>query len=160
LRLYSEIISVNTMASSLKRKRGPVEVLDIPKRAKSLKIEQRVSFPISGRVAWEEAFNGLRKTNEPVQTNGINEDAVNSQRELDSPEAVDFDAYVEENLQQKEADLRKKEERGLKKAVKKDEKNDVDIWRLSEPIGGRMINADPVFTADEKYVDLFLIYGM
>ena len=27
-----------------------------------------------------------------------------------------------------------------------------DLWKLSEPIGGRMINSDPVFTADEKYV--------
>jgi NET1-associated nuclear protein 1 (U3 small nucleolar RNA-associated protein 17) len=27
-----------------------------------------------------------------------------------------------------------------------------DLWKLSEPIGGRMINADPVFSTDEKYV--------
>ena len=29
-----------------------------------------------------------------------------------------------------------------------------ELWKLSEPIGGRLLNIDPVFTEDEKYARL------
>jgi len=31
-------------------------------------------------------------------------------------------------------------------------KKENEAWKLSEPIGGRLLNIDPIFTEDEKYV--------
>jgi NET1-associated nuclear protein 1 (U3 small nucleolar RNA-associated protein 17) len=38
-----------------------------------------------------------------------------------------------------------------KKPSKVTKKKAIELWKISEPIGGRLINVDPVFTADEKY---------
>lgn len=54
-----------------------------------------------------------------------------------------------------EDSLEEKESSAAKGTKPKENKNfsqtkEVPQWKLSEPIGGRMINADPVFSVDEK----------
>jgi NET1-associated nuclear protein 1 (U3 small nucleolar RNA-associated protein 17) len=139
------------MASALKRKRGPVEVLNTPKRAKSAKESQNISStPKLTEGGWDAAFNALPKKNELIQTNGINGESRDSQETSGSPESVDFETFVEENRQETEEDKRKiRQERRLLRRVLTS--NNSHLWRLSEPIGGRQISVDPVFTSDEKY---------
>lgn len=139
------------MASALKRKRGPVEILETPKRAKSVKSSQE-SLPtpkLSQETGWEAAFKTSTKPKELVQTNGINGDVINGQREINSVEAIDFEDFVENERKQKDEQTRlKKEEKALKRAVTRKPE---EVWKVSESIGGRMIDVDPVFTQDEKY---------
>ena len=142
--------SDNTMASALKRKRGPGEVLETPKRAKSVKeIENTLPIPQLSQGGWDVAFNPPPKTKELIQTNGINGDGTHTEERSDSPEAVDYEVFVEEpefRLEEKKQ-KNKKEKKLLKKVLSATEP---DLWKLSEPIGGRQINVDPVFTDDEK----------
>lgn len=139
------------MASALKRKRGLVEILETPKRAKSVKSSQE-SLPtpkLSQETGWEAAFKTSTKPKELVQTNGINGDVINGQREINSVEAIDFEDFVENERKQKDEQTRlKKEEKALKRAVTRKPE---EVWKVSESIGGRMIDVDPVFTRDEKY---------
>lgn len=138
------------MASALKRKRGPVEVLDTPKRAKPTNGEtpnplQKLN---SQNVGWEAAFGAPPKTQKLVKTNGINatDEVRDSEEESDvSEEALDFDALAGKGL------LANGHSTTVKKRASK-EHEDSKTWKLSESIGGRMINVDPVFTLDEKYV--------
>jgi len=44
-----------------------------------------------------------------------------------------------------------------KSASKVTKKKATELWKISEAIGGRLINVDPVFTPDEKYNFLHLI---
>lgn len=146
------------MASALKRKRGPGEVVDTPKRAKSVKeIQNPLPTPQISQGGWEAAFNPPPKTKDLITaTNGINGDIIRSEERSPSPEAVDYEKFVgiaerklEEENKRKEAEKRK--EREKKKLLKKVlTTNDPSAWKLSEPIGGRQINVDPVFTEDEK----------
>jgi NET1-associated nuclear protein 1 (U3 small nucleolar RNA-associated protein 17) len=139
------------MASALKRKRGPVEVLDTPKRSKFLKSQSgNPSRPASDKTGWDAAFNPRQELVAP--TNGVNGNDLHGTHE--SPEAVDYEAYVQDEKYKDAIQLR---EKPLKSALLKtpanfEEKKSKELWKLSEPIGGRMINADPVFTTDEKYV--------
>jgi len=142
------------MASALKRKRGLVEVADTPKRAKSIK-ESHNSLPTPqlSQSGWDAAFNPPTKTKELVKTNGVNGDA---HRETESPDAVDFEEFVEQSTQLEEEEQRRRKElksqqRREKKLLKSVTQKTPDVWKLSEPIGGRMINVDPVFSADERY---------
>jgi NET1-associated nuclear protein 1 (U3 small nucleolar RNA-associated protein 17) len=153
------------MASALKRKRGPGEDVDTPKRSKSVKeISNPLPTPQIAQVTgWDAAFNPPAQTKELITTNGINGDASYSQERPTSPDALDYEEYenllrTEEQSSQKSRKSKKptkqpegrqtKEERKLLKKVLAT--NDSNTWKLSEPIGGRQINADPVFTADEK----------
>ncbi|KAF4624054.1 hypothetical protein G7Y89_g14122 [Cudoniella acicularis] len=139
------------MASALKRKRGPMEVPETPKRAKSIKDStvdplQKLS---SSNAGWEAAFNPPPKAKELARRNGINGDTnspqINSEIKSASPEAIDFedlkqgDQYVDKPVASK---LGEKWKDGVKSK----------IWALSESIGGRMINVDPVFSIDEKFI--------
>ena len=134
------------MASALKRKRGPGEEVETLKRAKSVKDSKNPLLPQGG---WEAAFNPPPKTKELVQTNGINGDGVHTEEEPRSSEAVDNDAFVKESEPKKNDEKRQKKHKRklLKKVLAATEPN---LWTLSEPIGGRQINVDPVFTEDEK----------
>jgi NET1-associated nuclear protein 1 (U3 small nucleolar RNA-associated protein 17) len=153
------------MASALKRKRGPGEDVDTPKRAKSVKeIENALPTPQIPQVTgWEAAFNPPPQAKELMTTNGINGDGVHSKERSNSPEAVDYEDYSksermnESNLEEerrKKKPKRQPEERQAKAERKLLKKvlatNNSNTWKLSEPIGGRQINIDPVFTADEK----------
>jgi len=142
------------MASALKRKRAPVEVLDTPKRSKSVKTQSGNPLrPASDKAGWEAAFNPSQDL--LISTNGNN--GNHSHGTPESPEAVDYEAYVQD---EKYKDALKQREVPSKNAVHDDsnksatnsvQKKANDLWKLSEPIGGRMINANPVFSTDEKY---------
>ena len=133
------------MASALKRKRGPVEVLDTPKRAKSVKSAAPNSLQKlnSQNVGWEAAFGAPPKEKDLVKTNGINGDVSDSEEDSAASEALDFDALHEEDFLANGLDTTTR-----KRALKGQEHS--KTWKLSESIGGRMINADPAFTADER----------
>jgi len=147
--------SDNAMASALKRKRGPVEVLDAPKRSKSLKNQSGNPLrPASDKTGWEAAFNPPQELVAP--TNGVN--GNHSHGTPESPEAVDYEAYVQD---EKYKDAIQQREKSSKSVLQENSNNTSsyskqkkakESWKLSEPIGGRMINADPVFSNDEKYV--------
>lgn len=145
------------MASALKRKRGSVEVLDTPKRSKSVKGETPNPLQKLGaeKVGWEAAFGDLQSKKELVQTNGNHGDDSDSEEEQsDSSEALDYEAIQENGTLAEGLDAPTR-----KRALKGQERS--KTWKLSESIGGRMINADPAFTADEKYVHCcLLISGM
>jgi len=135
------------MASALKRKRGTVEASDTPKRSKSTKMNSSGQLPIIGdKVGWEVAFAAPAKKRELIQTNGINGHNINSPEE--SEDAVDFESFLAQEEEGKQAERDGAAEKALRKALRKKE---AQAWKISEPIAGRMINTDPVFTADEKY---------
>lgn len=129
------------MTSSLKRKRGPIEVVDSPKRAKSIpKPSQTTPKLATGNAVWEEAFQPLRDGNKLVRINCTNGGSANSGGEGDSS----GEEYVEQRIDQNEvvnAALSKQKTRKFQQN---------QLWKISESIGGRMINADPVFSVDEK----------
>jgi NET1-associated nuclear protein 1 (U3 small nucleolar RNA-associated protein 17) len=104
---------------------------------------------LSQETGWEATFKTPTKTKELVHTNGINGDGINGQRDSNSVEAIDFEDFVENERKQKDEQTRlKKEEKALKRAVTRKPE---EVWKVSESIGGRMIDVDPVFTRDEKY---------
>jgi len=130
-----------------------VEVLDTPKRSKSVKTQS--GHPLraaSDKAGWEAAFNPSQDL--LISTNGNN--GKHSHESPESPVAVDYEAYVQD---EKYKDALKQREKPSKNAAH--DKNKIaanlgqtkanDLWKLSEPIGGRMINANPVFSTDEKY---------
>jgi hypothetical protein len=53
----------------------------------------------------------------------------------ESPEAEDYEAFIE---------------RGSRLEGQQNRTGQISEWQLSTPIGGRMIDVDPVFTQDEK----------
>ncbi len=133
-----------------------MEVLDTPKRSKSVKGQSGKPLrPVSDKVGWEAAFNPPEKLVTP--TNGVN--GSHSQTTPDSPEAVDYEEYVQDELYKAAIQEREKPSKNLLRGINKKapvysaRKKAKESWKLSEPIGGRMINADPVFTTDEKYED-------
>lgn len=145
--------SDNTMASALKRKRAPVEVLDTPKRAKSAEKQSGNLFQSSS--GWD-AFR-------PPPTTNAEGNHARSNGQLASPEAeaIDYEEYVGDRSQktvavkgqnQTENPVKKKKKEKKERRTKSwTSKPDRETWKISSPIGGRMINADPVFTTDEKY---------
>ncbi|TVY90152.1 U3 small nucleolar RNA-associated protein, partial [Lachnellula willkommii] len=140
------------MASALKRKRGPVEVLDTPKRSKSVKSETPISLQKfnSQNVGWEAAFGAPPKVKDLAQTNGVNGEISDSEEDSAvSEEALDFDTLQEGDFFANGLD-KPIDKPSRKRALKGPDPS--RTWKLSESIGGRMINADPAFTADEKYI--------
>lgn len=133
------------MASELKRKRGPVDVLDPPRRPKTVKTKDRE--PKRRQTALEAALCPPPNIKQLVQVNGNYVKVKNEQGVVDSI------AVEERKKSRKEAKRKQHEEAKQKNAQKtiKSLKNDANIWRLSEPVAGRMIDADPVFSKDEKY---------
>jgi NET1-associated nuclear protein 1 (U3 small nucleolar RNA-associated protein 17) len=151
------------MASPLKRKRGPVEVLDTPKRPKSVKDQSGNPLrPAGDKAGWGAAFNLPQEL--VITTNGVN--GNHSQETSASPEAVDYEAYVQDEKykdaleQREESSKNVLQENSTRTLAKSEEKKARELWKLSEPIGGRMSNADPVFSRDEKYVGRNVICGM
>lgn len=147
------------MASVLKRKRGVTDVTDIPQRTKSLNNSQNVTAVphlADNRSGWEAAFNPPTKTKELVHANEINGDGIASRNASASPEAEDFEGFVEEGTSALAEDRRRKSQ------VKKDAmaKRSACDWKLSESIGGHMIDVDPVFTQDERCVVYLFLHGV
>ena len=125
------------MTSVLKRKRGPVEVVEPSKKSKSSpKHQNPASIYDSFKVGWDAAF--AAKHDGLAAMHGVN--GVSASRSSASPEAEDYEHLLEKHQAVKKE---RKRETGGQKA-------DVSTWKISEPIGGRMIDVDPVFTDDEK----------
>lgn len=123
-----------------------MEVLDAPKRSKSVKSETPKSLQKfnSQNVGWEAAFGAPPKIKDLVQTNGVNGEISDSEEDSVVSEALDFDALQEGDFLSNGRDTTSR-----KRALKAQDHS--RTWKLSESIGGRMINANPAFTADEKY---------
>jgi NET1-associated nuclear protein 1 (U3 small nucleolar RNA-associated protein 17) len=137
-----------------------VEVLDTPKRSKSAKDQSGNSLrPTGDKAGWGAAFNPPQEL--VVKTNGVN--GNHSHGTPESPEAVDYEAYVQDEKYKDALEQREKssknalQENSNKTSAKSEEKKARELWKLSEPIGGRMANADPVFSRDEKYGGLKLL---
>lgn len=124
------------MASILKRKGGPLEAIDSSKRVKSANpIKPAPGVPFSTEAGWDAAFK-IPKEQELAKTDkstGGNTDAENE----GSSEPEDFEEFA-----------RKQE---AEKAAKIERSTASTLWKISEPIAGRLIEVDPVFSADEKY---------
>ena len=153
------------MASRLKRKRDPVDVQGTPKRSKSVKTKSGNAINFNEKIGWDAAMRG-----ESAPRNGVNGGIESSPGRSSSPEAVDFEDFVGEKLDEGLEEegkgvvqtIPKRNSRGASTEAQRRRKMEsfevkqkgwgrVKPWKLSEPIGGRMINVDPVFTADEKY---------
>ena len=103
------------MASALKRKRGPVEVLDTPKRSKSVKSQSGNPLrPVSDKVGWEAAFNPQDLL---ISTNAIN--GSHSHGTPESPEAVDYEAYVQDEKYKLATEREKPSKKELKEITKR-----------------------------------------
>ena len=140
--------SDNTMASPLKRKRGTVDAKDASKREKLSNKSKNSALTSKAleQVGWDTAFNPPARTEELIHMNGINGDKLEIQRDSISPEAVDFEDFIKEDRKR----LSRKEKQKLQAKQEAKIGKSPDIWKLSESIGGRMIDADPVFTPDER----------
>ena len=137
------------MASVLKRKRGQVDVADTPKRAKSVITSAETESAVIGdKAGWSAAFP--TPVQELVETNGSNgKDTI-------SADELDFDQFHEWGVREEEKQKRAVDHDAAQKALRKAIKRREALgWKLSESIGGRMINADPIFTAGEEYVATF-----
>jgi NET1-associated nuclear protein 1 (U3 small nucleolar RNA-associated protein 17) len=127
------------MASALKRKRGPLEVLEPSKRSRSNQETPQSALELDlSKVGWDAAFGPIKKQNGTI--NGINGEEAPGSRNSISPEAEDFEDLVERTRAAKQEKKRTK-----KKAVP-----NASTWKISDPIGGRVIEVDPAFTEDEK----------
>lgn len=162
------------MASLLKRKRAPVEALDTPKRTKSVKTQ--FGTPLRNGIqnqGWDAAFNPPPAT-ELVRTTTTDGDGTKLNGRLHSPDSVDFEKFVDKDAKvevKQDAGDKTKHARGHKKSEKKRnrsqnvpssasdyvpvprtiKKTGLEPWKLSAAIGGRIVNADPVFSQDERY---------
>lgn len=132
-----------------------MEVLDTPKRSKSVKDQSGNPLrPAGEKAGWGAAFNPPQEL--VVTTNGVN--GNHSHRTSESPEAVDYEAYVQDEKYKDALEQREKSSKNVpqgnnnKTLAKSEEQKAIELWKLSEPIGGRMANADPVFSRDEKFL--------
>ncbi|RDW87795.1 hypothetical protein BP5796_03489 [Coleophoma crateriformis] len=125
------------MASILKRKGGPFEAVDSPKRVKSANpLKPAAKLPFSTEAGWDAAFKVPREQDLAV-VDRVGEDKSEAGKE-GSPEAEDFEDFA-----------RKQE---AEKAAKIERSTSSTPWKISEPIAGRLIDVDPVFSADEKFL--------
>ncbi|EKD18536.1 uncharacterized protein L3040_007440 [Drepanopeziza brunnea f. sp. 'multigermtubi'] len=176
------------MTSLLKRKRAPVEVLDTPKRSKSVKTKS--GTPLRSTIqnqGWEAALDPPSATGKALVKSEKANGVKGSNEQLGSPELIDNETIKGKGKGSKGnvgevpgsgKKRRKRKQHGEKSAteqVMKDKKkshpesapvikpikktdikpakrNALEPWKLSAPIGGRMVNADPVFSKDEKFL--------
>ncbi|OBU01269.1 hypothetical protein VE01_00087 [Pseudogymnoascus verrucosus] len=129
------------MASVLKRKRGSAQGVETLKRAKASTdvLEDAPASVISGG-GWDAAFAPINQNNELATVNG----SAAHDDKLDSSDAEDFEQYA-----QKEDENEKKARKASKSKTSKLKDSD---WKVSAPIGGRMIDVDPLFTDGEKFL--------
>lgn len=140
-----------------------MEVLDASKRPKSVKDQSgNPPRPAGDKAGWAAAFNLPQEL--VVTTNGVNGNHL--YRTSESPEAVDYEAYVQDEKYKDVLEQREKSTKNVLQgnrdttSAKSEEKKARELWKLSQPIGGRMANADPVFSGDEKYVGRNVTYGI
>ncbi|CAG8953167.1 hypothetical protein HYFRA_00003367 [Hymenoscyphus fraxineus] len=123
------------MASVLKRKRGSLEVQDATKRTKSvLEAAKNPIQNIGAAAGWDKGFGPRNTTTTSlVKTEKVNGAVEDGGRKSQSPEAIDFDLMNAGDFDPDAVVVNKPKP-----------------WALSESIGGRMLNHEPVFSADEK----------
>lgn len=147
------------MASILKRKRGPVDVLDTPKRTRqdSEPMPPATKFTQSN-VGWD-IFASLERGKELVQADQTADKGTN-----DDAEAIDFEdffappsrepSHEPQNKEPKRTPIRPKSNKKLwERPIPQAPKPRVPGWMISNSVGGRVINAEPVFAKDEKYAN-------
>jgi NET1-associated nuclear protein 1 (U3 small nucleolar RNA-associated protein 17) len=118
------------MASTpvLKRKRGATQGKEEGKRAKPV-LEKQADLDAKAPTSkFDEAFAAAEQKNEG-QLVVADSQASNSQT---TPK-------------------KKSKKDKSKKHEKKTDEDKISEWKTSAPLGGRMIDVDPVFTEDEKY---------
>lgn len=131
--------SDNDMASVLKRKRGPLETIEPSKRSRSNQDAAQSAPELDlSKVGWDAAFAPSK--NQKDTTNVVNGDEAHESKDLSSPDAEDLEGLVK-----RARALEPGKQKSRKKAFKK-----MSTWKISDSIGGRMIEVDPVFTEDEK----------
>ena len=124
-----------------------MDVSDTPKRSKSSKSSKSpLSKPPQSGV--DALLNPPLNTKELALMNVVNGDSVKGDKELDAPTALDIEPSTGEFGKHKKS---KRHSKSKEAQVQRALLRNADVWRVSESIGGRMINADPVFTEDEKY---------
>jgi NET1-associated nuclear protein 1 (U3 small nucleolar RNA-associated protein 17) len=124
------------MASVLKRKRGSLEVFEAPKRAKSTQRAQNPT-PVSYLSNVGSTSAPLERQDGLTTVNGISDYNGTVKRISESPEGEDYEEFIKRGLQSETQKISNGTAQNLE-------------WHLSAPIGGRMIDVDPVFTEDEK----------
>ena len=134
-----QMASDNIMSSVLKRKRGRLEAMIPSKRPRhDHGISQSAPELDSSKVGSDAASGTINK--QKTSTNGFNKDRVPNEQDLNSPEAEEF---------QKSAD-KIRTAKHKRKTAKNTTIMNPKSWKTSEPIGGRMLEIEPVFTADEQ----------
>lgn len=167
------------MASELKRKRGPTDILEQSKRSKSVKIKPEspnpknilANLPPSALdAALNPPFNTLElvaidapssKSSELPESEVEEVDGVDDNEEEDPKKNEQKPKKKKLTKEQKEAKRQKRENKIRRKAGQNARKRERQLaaapWKVAESIGGRLIDADPVFTEDEKYGNSFSI---
>lgn len=116
------------MASILKRKRNSAEVAEAQKRSKALKDAPSAAPKFdAAQSSWDAAFIIPKPDTQVAVVSG---DSVEK-----APEVLDYEEYMTAKQASKS---------------KKSKTKPSSTWRTSEPVGGRMINVDPIFVGDEK----------
>lgn len=120
-------------------------------------VTEKKTFLFGEEKGWDKAFEVLGELNGHGEVGGLVK--VKEIQRNGGVEAVGFESFVAgavggarraENGKGKMNESRiAKEERVSLEAL---QKKGLEAWKLSEPIGGRMISVDPVFTNKEKYV--------
>ncbi len=135
----TQTASDNDMASVLKRKRGLLEGIEPSKRSRSNQLIPQSSLELDlSKVGWDAAFGPSKGQN--GTTNEISGDEELGLKDSASQNADDF-----EDLPDRACMAKQEKTKSRKKAVMTP-----STWKISDPIGGRIIEVDPVFTEDEK----------
>ena len=115
-----------------------MEVVEPSKKVKStLKYQNPSTILDSSKVGWDAAFPA-KKQDEFAATNGNND--TSASRDSEPLDAEDYEGLLDKHRASK---YKRNREAGAQEP-------DVSTWKISDPIGGRMIDVDPVFTDDEK----------
>ncbi len=106
-----------------------MEVPDVIKRAKSDKeTSQATPNFTQSIVGWDSAFAPSKKQTAPAIVNGVNDDVS----------IMDYEEFNQYHIEHS------RPPQPLQK------RNNASSWRISAPVGGRMLDLDPVFTDEEK----------
>lgn len=129
------------MASVLKRKRFPVEATDSLKRSKSREASPN-SRPLLNRPLGA-AVPAHRNGIDILQNNNNNGETGLQRASITQADTVELGRHTDRGQESVE-------DQSLRRLAQAEE--EASSWKLSDPIGGRMINVDPLFSIDEKYV--------
>ncbi|KAI0126450.1 quinon protein alcohol dehydrogenase-like superfamily [Xylariales sp. AK1849] len=89
------------------------------------------------------------------EPNGTGESFAKHEKHMpgSASESPLFDPSVHEMKQERQTPLSKREKKTLAK-VPQDAESESSAWKISQPMGGRMLNIDPILTRDEQYLIL------